>query len=445
MNIVICGAGEIGSHAAETLAHAGHRITLVDLDGERLAALADALDIATLAGNAARADVLRAAGAADADLILAATDSDEINLLAASIGRGVGAKRAVARVHRTAFYRQRGLDYRKHLGIDLLICPEFATAQAIARRLRNPGAVAIENFARGRIEMQEIVAAGGPAIGRRLVDVRLPAGTRLALIRRKKEAFIPEAKSVVVENDTLILVGNQDVFDDARHQFIGDGHPRQRIVIMGGAPITGWLCRFLRDRHFAIRVFERDRARAEALSEQLSWVTIINADPTDRSVFDDEGLAQADAFISLLGSDEANIISAVFAKTRGVPDVITVVQKSKYLDLVYDIGVDAAYSTRRVAVEEIEDVIDDRPLRYVGALAEGDVDVFRVRIPKESPVVDRSLRDLPLAPDWVVAAIERGEDTTVPGPDDTIRTGDTVLVVGRHGREESLRRLFAIE
>ncbi|MBX3373889.1 MAG: Trk system potassium transporter TrkA [Phycisphaeraceae bacterium] len=445
MNIVVCGAGEIGSHAVETLARQAHRITLVDVDGERLRSLGDNFDIGTIEGNAARGDVLARAGAADADLVLAATDLDEINLLAAAVAKALGAARTVARVHQTEFYQQRGIDYRRHLGIDLLICPEYAAAQAIARRIRTPGAVAIETFARGRIEMQELLASeGGSAIGRRLADVRMPDGSRLALIRRRREALVPEAKSVVVAGDSITLVANADVFDDARRRFVDDKAPRKRIVLMGGAPIAVWLCSFLRGRSYAIRLFEQNRVRAEELAEQLSWVTVINSDPTDRSVFEDEDLAQADAFVSLLDSDEANIISAVFAKTRGVPDVLTVVHKAKYLDMVYDLGVDAAFSTRRTAVEEIESFIDASPLRLMGMLADGTAQVVRVRVPERSPAVDRSLRELALSPDWVVAAIEHGDAMTVPGASDVVHAGDNVLLIGRSGSEKTVETVFGI-
>ena len=259
--------------------------------------------------------------------------------------------------------------------------------------------MAIENFAKGRIEMQELIAdAKGSAIGKRLMDVRLPEGARLALIRRKKEAFIPEATSVVVEGDSIILVGNPGAFEDARTRFQNKKAARRKVVIMGGPAMAVWLCRSLRDRNFAIRLFETDRARAEELAEKLPWVTVINADPTDHTVFEEENIGLADVFVSLLDDDEANIIGGVLAKTRGVLTVITVVQKKKYLDLVYDIGVDAAFSTRHVAGEEINLLLDESPYRHLGSLAAGAVDVFRVIVQDTAPAVGRTLRELDLSP-----------------------------------------------
>ncbi|MHC5113253.1 MAG: NAD-binding protein [Planctomycetota bacterium] len=166
MNILICGAGEIGSHTAEELAERGTHITVIDQDAARLREIEERLDVATLLGNCAQADVLLEAGCARADLVLATTNSDEVNLLSASLAKGLGAAKSIARVHEAAFFEQKNYSYQEHLGVDQLICPEYSTALEIARTLRNPGALAIENFARGAIEMQEFaVTPKAPAIG----------------------------------------------------------------------------------------------------------------------------------------------------------------------------------------------------------------------------------------------------------------------------------------
>ncbi len=442
MNIIICGAGEVGRHAAEELGRAGHSIRIIDRVPERLRALEDAMDVATLCGNCADAEILDQAGCKDAELVIAATENDEINLLTASIAKGLGAKKTIARVHHSAFFEERGIAYRKHFDIDRLICPEYLTALAIARQLRNPGAVTIESFARGRIEMQEFTAQSGSAIGKRLQDVQLPQGTRLAMIKRQDEAIIPEATTVVAPGDVIVLVGNAGVFEDARKLFHKEKYTRKKIVIMGGPPMAVWLCRALRDRSFAIRLFETDRDRARELADKLDWVTVIIADPTERSIFEEEHIGQADVFIPMLDHDEANIIAGVMAKSRGVTDVFTILQRSKYVDLVYDIGVDKVFSPRIIGVEEIIHVLDESPLRLLGTLVEGIVDVYRVRVSKQSEATDKRLRDVGLSPDWVVAAVQRGDETYVPGADDVIMKNDTLLVIGRHGKEDTLKKLL---
>ena len=444
MDIIICGAGETGSHAAEELAARGADITVVDRDAARLRAIEDRLDVATYTGNCAQADVLIEARAARADLLVAATDSDEVNLLCASIAKGVGARKTIARVHHRAFFEERAFAYQEHLGIDRLICPEYSTALAIARTLRNPGALAIEGFARGRIEMQEFpVSRHAPAIGKPLRDLVLPRGTRLAVITRKGGSFIPDAESSIEQGDNVILAGDAAVFQEARRLFHDEKGGRRRVVIMGGPPMAVWLCRALKDRDFAIRLFETDRARAEELAHKLEWVTVLNADPTDRSVFEDENLAQADVFLALLEDDEHNILGCAWAKSMGVAYASAVVHRRTYMHLLPHVGIDRAFSPRQVAVKEIELVADESGLRHLASLAEGIIDVYRVRVGESSEVVGRPLREIKLTPNWILTAIQHDADVRVPRADDTISAGDTLLVVGRHGREGTLKKLFA--
>ena len=122
--------GRLGE-SAEVLADSGHSITILDQSPTRLAEIDEVMDVRSMLGDCAQAEVLIKAGVERADLIIAATNNDEVNLLSASVAKGVGCKTAIARVHRSGFYEDRGLSYAKHLGIDHLVCPEFTTAQAI--------------------------------------------------------------------------------------------------------------------------------------------------------------------------------------------------------------------------------------------------------------------------------------------------------------------------
>ncbi len=444
MDIVICGAGQVGSHAAEVLATAGHDITLVDHRAERIEALEPSLDARMLVGNGANGDVLREAGAARADLVVAATGVDEINLLTASLAKAIGAAKTVARVHHSAYFDQRGLDYQRHLHIDQIICPEFTTAHAIAAMLRNPGALAIESFGRGKIQMTEMaVDSRASAVGRTLRDLNLPRGVRLTGIERAGDVLIPDASTVVEPGDAVILVGNTDVMPRARKLFGKDESGRQRVVILGGSAMAVWLCRALHDRAFSIRLFEPDQRRAEQLSEKLQWVTVIRDDPTEPSVFEEEHLGEADVFVGLADDDdERNIITCASAKRMGIKQSIAVVQSQAYMHLLRPIGIDAAFTPRMLAAREIIGVLETGTLLSVASLAQGVINVYRLAVTESAKGVGKPLRELNLTPQWIIAAIQHGQDVYVPSADDHLEAGDVALVVGVSGTEDKLKGLL---
>jgi trk system potassium uptake protein TrkA len=434
MNAIICGAGRVGSHIAEVLATMGHNITIVDSQPGRLHAIGESHDVGTLAGNCATAEVLLEAGAPTADLLIATTQSDEINLLTASTGRALGVRKCICRVHHSTYFEQRGLDYRRHLGIDHLICPDFSTAQAIASLLLNPGA-------------QEFKVGGGaPAVGKKLHEVPLPTGLRLALLTRNGSPIIPDAGTVIESDDAIVLVGNADVFMAGLRQFGFAETRRLHLAIMGGSPTAVWLCRALQNTSVSIRLFETRRQRAEELAAKLEWVTVLRADPTEPIVFDDEHLEQADAFAGLApDNDEENIISAAWAKSHGIKLAIVVVQNKGYMRLLQPIGIDYAFTPPVIASQEILGLIDPRPLHAMATMAGGIINVYRAKVKPGSALAGRRLRDLGLSPGWIIAAIEHNGTARVPGPDDVPHGGDTLLVIGMEGREDMLAALLAAE
>jgi len=443
MKIVICGAGEVGAYASEVLDRRGESITVVDSSAERLRSLEENLDIRTLVGNCGRADVLAEAGCGTAGLVVLATDNDEVNLLAATIAKRLGAQRVVARVHDFAYIDQSEIDYSEALGIDRLICPEHSTALAIASTLRNPAATAVESFARGQVQMEQFdVDAGADAVGKTLSELALPTQARLAAVQRNGKSFIPDGSTTIQAADSVFLVATRDSLDQARSLLRSGDFRRRRVVVMGGNRMAAWVCQLLEGSGYSIRLFERDRARAEELAAELESVTVLNADPIDATVFNEERIGDADDFVAMVDDDEDNIIGGVLARSRGVGRVVALVQRADYLDVLYDIGVDRAFSPKLVAARQIEELLDRSPLRTLTNLARGQLDLFRVVAGESGRAIGTRLRNVKLTPDWSVIAVQRGEETMVPGAEDAVAPGDTVLVLGPHGRGDELAAIF---
>ena len=97
MRIVVLGAGTVGSSIANRLCGERHSVTVVDHDATHARRVYDEMDVRTVTGSAAQSSVLFQAGVLDADLCLAVTGSDEVNLIAASMAKAMGARRTIAR------------------------------------------------------------------------------------------------------------------------------------------------------------------------------------------------------------------------------------------------------------------------------------------------------------------------------------------------------------
>ena len=444
MNIVICGAGEIGSHCAEVLAAQGHNITVIDQEPERLSNLEDTLDVRNLVGNGAHADVLLEAGCAKADLVIAAMENDEINLLSGSIAKALGAQMVIARVHHSAYFEKRGLDYARHLGIDHLVCPEFSTALAIASTLRSPGSLAIEQFASGQLEMQQFpVSASAKAVGHELASLKLPASSRLAVVERQGESFLPNAQTVIEKGDIVTLIGESVGFDKARKLFDTETGRTLKVIILGGTSQCVWVCRALKDRGFSIRVFETDEDRAQVLAEKLEWCTIIHADAVNTDALKDERIEQADAFLALTDDEERNILAAARAKTMGVKSAVALLVRPTYQHLLSHIGIDRSFSPRTTGVIEMLRLLESGPVRHLTTLATDIAEVFEITVPiGAKKVVNRPLKEVKLPANTMLAAVQRDDEVFVPGADSEIMPGDVVIAIAPESAKKALRKTF---
>ena len=153
MRIIILGAGQVGASVAEALASEANDITIVDMDRESLAQLADRLDVRTLAGNAAYPSVLRDAGIEDADMLVAVTQSDQTNLVACKIARSLfNVPTRIARL-RSPDFLDNDLLANDNFAVDFAICPEQDITDYICKLIQFPEALQVLEFAKGVVTL----------------------------------------------------------------------------------------------------------------------------------------------------------------------------------------------------------------------------------------------------------------------------------------------------
>ena len=443
MFVIIAGAGEVGRQAAEALSTRGDNVTVIDLDARQITRLSDSLDVRTLVGHCAHFDVLEEAGVDKCDLMIAATDVDEINMLAASMAKAAGAKKTIVRAHRTANVQLRGTDFLERLGIDEFICPEHLASLEIVRTLRNPGSIALEEFASGKLLMLRLVVQGSAsAVGHRLMDIRLPAQTRLITVEHEGVVQVANANTPIEAGDAVTLVGKTEAFDSARKLFQKGKEKRKAVTVMGETTTATWLCRALRSRVFSVRLFVQSDQRAEELAEKLPHVTVLRGDPTESATFADEHLEQSDAFIAVTDDDEDNILAAAHAKAMGVKTAIVLVQRARYMHLLPLVGIDHAFSPQAVAVRAIVGMLESGPLRSLAAFSDDLIEVYQIRPSAKAKVLGHDLRNIKLPDRTMIAAIRRGEEVHVPGAEDHVEVDDHVLIVGPRGIDDDLVKLF---
>ena len=442
MKVIIAGAGEVGWYIAERVTRDGHDVTIIDSDQDKVRQVETDLDVQVVHGSAASTEVLTRVGVDQADLFVAVTGRDETNLVCASIARKLGAARSMARVDEVVYRKAPRISYREHFGIDELVSPEMLAALELASVVRNPTSLAVEHFARGELEMQQVRAdQGARLLDKPLLELDFPEGVRIASIRRSEQLIIPQGSDHVEQSDLITIVGKTEQVAQARAGFESESPRTQKVVIMGGGHTTLSLARRLRSHEFRLTVIERNGERCKYLAAALPTATILHGDGTNLAFLKEERIDNADAFISTTASDEANIMSAIQAKNLGAQKVLVLIHRPDYADLMVKIGIDRAISPRAVMAREILAVLRKGKVSTLAQLEGGQALILELTVEGED-FVGKRLRELTLPGGTLVLTLQRGHEVMVPRGDTEFQPGDTVLVICRSEHRKKVVRII---
>lgn len=443
MNIVVLGAGTVGTWIADLLCQHRHSVTVVDSEPENTKRLNNELDVRAITGSASESSVLFQANVLGSDICLAVTGNDEVNMVAASMAKAMGARRTIARVYGRVFRDMSTFDYQRHFNIDRLLSLEHLSALEIARGIRSPGSLAVETLAAGQLEVQELVIPEkSPATGQLVRNLKLSRDVRIGSISRGNQMWIAGADDEISVGDVITLIGRRGDVDEFRERFQNRPSPQLGIVIAGGGETGYHLAQCLSGRRYRVMVIEQNHDRCEYLAKSLPHVTVVQADGRRRKVMEEERVGSADAFASCMSDDETNIMAGVEARELGARMIMAIVSRPDYAGVVGKLGIDLAVSPREVIARQILGFLNSGPVVSRTSLAEGRIGIYEVEVIKGVPVTEHNLASLQLPPQCLIAAVTREDRVYVPGAEDRLKAGDTVIALVDDSSVDAMFSMF---
>lgn len=437
MNIIIIGCGKVGQALAEQLSVQGNNITIIDLSAEKLSAVSTRNDVMTVVGNGATHLTQQEAGIEHADLMIAVTGSDELNLLCCLIAKKAGNCRTIARV-RSPQYSSEAPFLKDELGLAMVINPELAAAQEIARVLRFPSAMKIETFAKGRVELVKFrLPENCPLVGLAVKNLssKLNCDVLVCTIERGDEAYIANGNSVFEEKDVISIVASPKKANDFFRKINYKMTSVKDVMIVGGGELGHYLTEILVRSGIAVKIIEKDPVRCEELCMLWDEVTVINGDASDQNVLLEAGLEHTGGFVALTNLDEENILLSLFAKSTGEAKLATKINRIDFEDVIKHLDLDTIIYPKNITSDTI--------VRYVRSLKstvgsnvevlhqfiQGKIEALEFNIRDKSDVTGVPLMDLKLKQGVLVAAILRDKKVIIPRGNDVINVGDAVVIV----------------
>lgn len=434
MRFAIAGAGKLGIKIMEALLSGDHSVMIIDTKEDVLNKLMSQVDVMTLNANAKEIKVLKSIDIDTFDFLIASTGSDEQNILIASFAKKLGCPKVIASVRDPEHMNQR--EYiQETMDIDYIVNPDYSIASEIYKYLVEKYTLNNGIFTNDKVALVEFAAKRIP----RLIDLQLtdfssvlPNMVVVAISSEFGKIVIPHGDTVIKEDDVLYVIGEPDPITKLHDTVVDRGSKYtdiSKIIIMGGGKTGLYLAQMLEKFGNDVKIVEQDMKRCHYLSAHLENSLILNADATDLTLWDEENIDNMDAFISLTGFDEENLLLALTAKKRGIEDVIAKISRQSYVDLIETMGIDMALNPLDITASNILRFVQGSKRVLSSVIVQGQAELIEIIADEKMPMVGKPLKNLDLPKDMIVAAVHKGTKVIIPNGDTVIKNGDHIVIL----------------
>lgn len=445
MKVAIIGAGKLGITIAEALLGGDNEVTLIDKNSELLQKINNRFDLLTITANAKETAVMKEIKIWTYDYLVAVTDNDEKNMVICSFAKHLGCPRVIARIRDPEHMKQ--IDFIKEaLSIDYIVNPDMSISSEIYKYLVEKYTLTNGCYSSGNVAILEFSTDKLPVlIDKSIQNVTKILGDMLVTaISRNGKVIIPRGDTIILEGDRLYVLGlnepiqrlNDIVHDKDQYTDL------QRVMIAGGGKSGLYLAQKLSKFGVAVKIIEIDKNRCQYLSEHLDNVMILHGDATDPNLLEDENIDEMDAFVTVTGFDEENLLLALMAKQHNIEDVVAKVSRKSYAQLIEKMGISMALNPLDMSATNILRYIQGSTHIIFSQLIQGQAEFIELVADSRMHLLNRPLKELELPEDVLIAAIHRGEESIIPNGDTKILEGDRVILLTLLSNISVLEKLF---
>lgn len=443
MRAMIIGAGKLGYKLAEALDKRSIDVTLIDQNEKALERVHDHLDIMTILGSGTDFELLKTLELSTQDLVISATASDETNTLICTMVKKLGCERTVARIRNPEYTSQTAF-FKKEMGIDYIVNPDMATASEIVRYLLKHQRINVSLTAKSNLSLVDLSGSNlKDYIGKPIHEMEIH-GMIIAAVSRDEGVFIPDKSTVLQEKDVLYIIGMRNTLSRLSDYYRAnlDQEEIRRVMILGGGKTGYYLTQKLLSYGLSVTVIEEDKLRSKVLSEEFGNALIINGDGTDINLLQEESLEQMDAFISVTGYDEQNLLMSLMAKQSGVKKVIAKISRSNYAPLVDRLPIDCAFNPVTISIGNIIRFFYNNETLLPSLMLDGETEITELVADASTIIMGHQISEIPFPKGILLGAVIRGNSLIKPVRDLQILDKDR-LILFSHKKNPVPPDLFA--
>ena len=210
-SVVVYGASSIGRSIAKSLStERGLSVMVIETDEARARALDLECNgsVRVLVGDIMDRNVLQEEGLGDASVFVSATEDDSRNVVACQLAKAFGVERTVALIDGAGLSEI--FDFLE--GVDQIVSPRIASANAILRFVRAGSVDAVAVIAGGKAEVLEFLTVLPEPT--KVKKLGLPKGVVLGAIVHGEDVTVPTGETVVRDGDRLIVFAKSEAIPE---------------------------------------------------------------------------------------------------------------------------------------------------------------------------------------------------------------------------------------
>lgn len=201
------------------------------------------------------------------------------------------------------------------------------------------------------------------------------------------------------------------------------------ILIVGGGGKINYLVKSFLSKGHDVTVIENNYELCRKLSKKYK-ANFIFGDGTKPYVLEDAGISQINLAIALTPQDQNNLVICQLAKVvYKVNKTVATVNDPENIELFKKLGLDIVISTTDIISSLIEQRAFIEDMDNLFPIEEGKVALMELEMQKDSPVLDKKIKDVGLPDQSIIGCIIRNTEAIIPNGEDKILPDDKLIVL----------------
>lgn len=218
-----------------------------------------------------------------------------------------------------------------------------------------------------------------------------------------------------------------------------------RILIIGAGEVGSFLARELSKEHEVV-VVDSDQEKTQKINDSLDVLTLAGEGDNPNTLRKSE-VDKADILLAVTGSDRTNILCSLVAIKYGVEKIVTRIRNQDYLEYPEllnkpEINV---INPGEIISQKLYSLISTPFAWKTESFAEGKVELFKLRVDDDAPIVNKKLSELGPAESWIFVGISRDGKIEIPTGDTILKSGDYIFALGVPLVLKKLKELFDLK